>query len=880
MTRRTARHCVALAGLALAASSVCAQTVPVRISQVFGGGSSTGTAFGRDYVELYNFGASPIDLTGFSIQYAATTGTSWSARPLSGTIQPGKYFLISLTSTLAPTGAPELPVAPDVQTTTLAISATAGKVALVQGTTALTGSCPTGLIDFVGYGTGTNCFEGAGPAPAPSVANAVFRGAGGCTDTDANSTDFAAGAAAPRSSASPANATPCTPGGADLSVTIAGPSSCLQAPGASATYTFSATNWGPDATADASVVFTLPAGSTFVSSVPAATSSGNTVTFPVGALGVGGTFNGSVTVTLASPGVLVASVAAASSAADAATINNSAAAAPVRVYQFSNPLATAVFTNELGRKSALDAVNLPGINISGGDLSRPYASADGSRWIMKVDTDAGTGTTDEALIVGSGSTWSVVAREGVTPTAQGDLISAFGLYQAVNNAGDLAFDADTDGATTTDEVVLKQLASGGGLLTVAREGDSVPAIAGATYGTTMGSVSITAGGQAAFHTTLVGLTAATDTAFLSADGSNLLAQEGVGVPTNQVDGSNAPTTFTYKALGTGTSDATGSFLSADGASWNSLGSINASVTVPATSGVDIVLVQNNAVVVQENIAPSFSTQTADDLSPVGFNYLTPAGVWLAYGDYNGDIDWAARNGVLLAETDQPITTGNTETWSDATFSSNFFLVTSNAAGTTVVGGTTSETDTVRDAVLVLNGTTVVARQGDPIDINGNGLADDDAYIETFRNDHGFITADNVLYFSVQYRTAADICSNAAGSREAFVRVLLPVAPAGGRCCIGARCAIVTAQANCDPAGSAGAVFTAAATDCNTGGSLSTPCCFADYNKQSGITVQDIFDFLTDYFSGSVNANVSGDGTAAPTVQDIFDYLTAYFAGGC
>ena len=45
------------------------------------------------------------------------------------------------------------------------MSATAGKVALVSSTTALAGACPTGatIIDFVGYGTTANCFEGTRP---------------------------------------------------------------------------------------------------------------------------------------------------------------------------------------------------------------------------------------------------------------------------------------------------------------------------------------------------------------------------------------------------------------------------------------------------------------------------------------------------------------------------------------------------------------------------------------------------------------------------------------------------------------------------------------------------------------------------------------------
>lgn len=83
------------------------------------------------------------------------------------------------------------------------MSATAGKVALVGNQTLLASvSCPSaGIVDFVGYGTTANCFEGAGPAPAPSNTTSVSRGGGGCTETDANNTDFAAGSVNPRNTA-------------------------------------------------------------------------------------------------------------------------------------------------------------------------------------------------------------------------------------------------------------------------------------------------------------------------------------------------------------------------------------------------------------------------------------------------------------------------------------------------------------------------------------------------------------------------------------------------------------------------------------------------------------------------------------------------------
>jgi len=86
--------------------------------------------------------------------------------------------------------------------------------------------------------------------------------------------------------------------------------------------------------------------------------------------------------------------------------------------------------------------------------------------------------------------------------------------------------------------------------------------------------------------------------------------------------------------------------------------------------------------------------------------------------------------------------------------------------------------------------------------------------------------------------------------------------------------------NCtNPPGGAGVTMPVGAA-CNSG-SNTTPCCLADYNKTGGITVQDIFDFLNDWFAGSVFARVGSDGSPGPlTVQNIFDYLNIWFAGGC
>jgi DNA/RNA endonuclease G (NUC1) len=165
------------------------------ISQIYGGGGNSGATFRNDYVELYNPTTSAVDVGGWTIQYASSTGTSWQAQPLGGIMQPGEYYLIQLASGGA-VGA-LLPVSPNVAGD-INMSGTTGKVALVAAGDALAGSCPLAdVVDLVGYGT-ANCREGASNAPAPSNTIAIFRKNGGFTDTNGNGADFVTGAPNPR----------------------------------------------------------------------------------------------------------------------------------------------------------------------------------------------------------------------------------------------------------------------------------------------------------------------------------------------------------------------------------------------------------------------------------------------------------------------------------------------------------------------------------------------------------------------------------------------------------------------------------------------------------------------------------------------------------
>jgi hypothetical protein len=122
----------------------------------------------------------------------------------------------------------------------------------------------------------------------------------------------------------------------------------------------------------------------------------------------------------------------------------------------------------------------------------------------------------------------------------------------------------------------------------------------------------------------------------------------------------------------------------------------------------------------------------------------------------------------------------------------------------------------------------------------------------------------------------------------------PCGGPAGVCCRGATCSTAYASAAaCEAAmqstsPTVHSKFVTTASVCNTAptppatvGNATSPCCFADFNHNSSLEVQDIFDFLNDWFAGKKFAIPSGDGdTGTLSVQNIFDFLNSWFAGGC
>ncbi len=110
------------------------------ISQLYGGGGNAGATLRNDFIELFNRGNAPVNVSGWSVQYASASGSS-----------------------SAPSGA--------------------------------------SVVDLVGYGA-ANAAEGS-PAAELSNTTAAIRRSGGCTDTDNKRADFTVGSPAPRNTRSP-----------------------------------------------------------------------------------------------------------------------------------------------------------------------------------------------------------------------------------------------------------------------------------------------------------------------------------------------------------------------------------------------------------------------------------------------------------------------------------------------------------------------------------------------------------------------------------------------------------------------------------------------------------------------------------------------------
>jgi hypothetical protein len=410
---------------------------------------------------------------------------------------------------------------------------------------------------------------------------------------------------------------------------------------------------------------------------------------------------------------------------------------------------TVIFSNIAGSPTA-DVPGLSGAVFNPGtgtQFDRPFASPDGTLWIFAAVADQG-GTDLDVIITGSGPTATgsqLRAVEGETTPFDGSIVySLFRTQMGINNAGQFAFSADTNAATGVDDVVVRW--NGAGWDLIAREGTQAPGQAGGVgYGSTNNAVHILNNGAVRFRS--AALTGSTTQQVLyentAIDTGTVLAQTDVTIPGGQLV---APD----QSLDNLTSDR----FRSDGSGAVTL--YHADLNGPTAT--DLVLVRNGVVLAQEG-APlpgsGFVSNVSSISGDAGSQQVSANGAHYLFRGSNADaIDWVVRDGAVVAQTDAPIHTGATELFDDAIFTATFFLNATNNVGDYIIGGVTNAADVSANAVLVLNGASVLIREGDPVDVNGNGAADDDAFISIFNNDDSFLTDDGYYYFNADLRNGA------------------------------------------------------------------------------------------------------------------------------
>lgn len=418
---------------------------------------------------------------------------------------------------------------------------------------------------------------------------------------------------------------------------------------------------------------------------------------------------------------------------------------------------TAVFSNIQGAPSAQvpgipNLIFTPGTNFSD-VFRRPYNSADGTYWAITARASSAAGGSFRIVIIGGGTpTPVVIARQGAdTPFDAQRIWSEFDEQVTINENGRVAFAATASGAASNNAVIalyhLNQFLS-----LPFREGLPVPGISGATYGPTLDSAAISESNTVACRALITGGGSdSTNNQILSIP-SAVIARTGVTSPIGtSVKWENfTPRSFYYRS--------NGAYL--------------VSGDLEGATNIDDILGFANLITVREGSVINGLTTPVAQRGIHGTSFgQDPSYIVRGQNTLRSE-DWVVRNGALVARAAFTITPNNpvTEKFVSVGATPTFFAVNTNGAGDYLVGGFTTETNSNRDEVLVWNGDRVAMREGDPIDIDGDGHPDN-FFIGGFRSDACIVKSGRagVVYAVVEVR-------DSRGNLIGYAYVCTPIIP--------------------------------------------------------------------------------------------------------
>ncbi|MCG3126935.1 MAG: hypothetical protein CHACPFDD_01790 [Phycisphaerae bacterium] len=437
-------------------------------------------------------------------------------------------------------------------------------------------------------------------------------------------------------------------------------------------------------------------------------------------------------------------------------------------------------------------------------------SPDGAEWMVKGRTNQGS-SLDSILVLGAGTSGNAFAQDG-QPFQGGVTGELYDFFDSPgpaswNELGEIGFSARARGG---DSAVFEKVVTyiGGVHTIVLQMGDDALGLVDNPVGSS---------GDEKFGNSIASV-------FLLNDGATLGF---VNTPITNCHSSRYPAFFmgdtSFRQSGIspidgevwdsfGLSDAGGT---PDGAHWFAEGD-----TENANTAIDLILAVDDDIVLQEGSPVAGSGVT---LADIFFTRMLTNGDWFSRGDDPSDNDWAVRNGVLVAKTGDEIAAG--EHWTAV-----FSAFTGNRLGDWLLAGSTDIGDANTDNVLTLNGTLVLAREGDALDVDGDGSFDDDAFIASFQPNDMFLTDDMKVYMLLTLRNSAG-----SGIGDAFVRLAIPSA-------------CNPCDTNCD--GSVNGFDIDPLVELLTGGG--TPCssCAGDVNADGSVNGFDVDGFVAALSGGS------------------------------
>ncbi|MEM7262993.1 MAG: hypothetical protein AAF488_13455 [Planctomycetota bacterium] len=396
---------------------------------------------------------------------------------------------------------------------------------------------------------------------------------------------------------------------------------------------------------------------------------------------------------------------------------------------------------------ALDASGTP-VDTDFTAIADLHVSPDGTQWILKATT-AQPNTEANVMLLGSGTTGSIFAQEGqpVGGGAPGEVYDFFDGVAGFNSTNQFAFGARArDGVAGTLEKVI--FFDGTNETIRVQQGDPAlglldlpPAPSGdETFGNSLNSIHLLDDGTVGFVAVTLDNVSSFRRPALFYDDQAFL-QSGV-----DTIGSETWDSFDSNDFRT-TRDGMHYVVQGD--------------TENSNAGADDILVVDGVIVAQEGVDLGGGV----NVDGIFASRIYDGGSWIARGDVASDDDWVLHNGTVIAQTGSAVTTTSSLVWGDI-----ILLVSQTPSGQPIIAGNTSNPDPNLDQVLVV-GDEVVLQEGDVVDLDQNGAADDDAFIRTFQPDDAHVTPDGMLYLLVTLR-------NAAGDNlgDAFIRTPVGTAP--------------------------------------------------------------------------------------------------------